>query len=96
MQRGNDLEIYLALPQEKLISGPYLYGRVGEGCSMLLRGGYAGNTRSFYKKPVILADFGVFLKPYKFNHSTGEYTFPPLCQNAHLGGKTVLKNVLKM
>lgn len=74
-REGDDLETYLEKVQEVLDSGLYLAGWLGYEFGSILEGRYGGDTSSFSKPPAILADLGVFLKPYKFDHHTGENTF---------------------
>lgn len=75
-RRGDDQQEYLDLLQGKLNEGFYLAGWFGYEFGALLEGRLGQCTRSFSDPPEILADFGVFLKPYKFNHSTGKSDFP--------------------
>lgn len=75
-RRGDDLQSYLSLLQEKLDEGFYLAGWFGYEFGALLEGRLGQYTRSFSDPPDILADFGVFFKPYKFNHSRGTSDFP--------------------
>lgn len=80
-REGEDLENYLQQLQRKLDSGHYLAGWFGYEFGSMLEGRYSRDTSTFSKPPSILADFGVFLKPYKFNHHTGENNFP-LCKSS--------------
>jgi len=75
-REGDDLELYLQKLQKQLAAGYYLAGWVGYEFGSMLEGRYLRNTSSFSKPPAILADFGVFLKPYKFDHHTGKNNFP--------------------
>ena len=75
-REGDDLELYLQKLQEQLAAGHYLAGWVGYEFGSMLEGRYLRDTSAFSKTPAILADFGVFLKPYKFDHDTGKNNFP--------------------
>ena len=75
-KEGDDLELYLENLQARRASGYYLAGWVGYEFGSMLEGRYLRDTSSFSKPPAILADFGVFIKPYKFDHHTGENNFP--------------------
>lgn len=75
-REGDDLELYLQKLQNKRSAGYYLAGWVGYEFGSMLEGRSRRGTNSFFKSPAILADFGVFLKPYKFDHHTGENNFP--------------------
>jgi len=75
-REGDDLEMYLSLLQKALGSGHHLAGWVGYEFGSMLEGRYVRNTSSFSEPPAVLADFGVFFKPYKFNHHTGDNNFP--------------------
>ncbi|BHH84061.1 chorismate-binding protein [Desulforhopalus sp. 52FAK] len=86
-REGDDLEVYLGLLQKALDSGHHLAGWVGYEFGSMLEGRYVRDTSSFSEPPVILADFGVFLKPYKFNHHTGKNNFP-----SHFQGESTAKD----
>ncbi len=73
---GDDLLGYLETLQQRLSDGLYLAGWVGYEFGALLEGGIAKDSRLYTDPDATLADFGVFLKPYKFDHSTGENNFP--------------------
>ncbi|PHR30520.1 MAG: bifunctional aminodeoxychorismate synthase component I/aminotransferase [Desulfotalea sp.] len=75
-REGDDLELYLKLLQKQLSSGYYLAGWIGYEFGCMLEARYDQDTSSFSEPPVILADFGVFVKPFKFNHHTGDNNFP--------------------
>ncbi|MFT5699673.1 MAG: para-aminobenzoate synthetase/4-amino-4-deoxychorismate lyase [Desulforhopalus sp.] len=75
-KEGDDLELYLQLLQTQLTSGYYLAGWVGYEFGSMIEGRYARDTNSISEPPRVLADFGVFLKPFKFNHHTGNNNFP--------------------
>ncbi len=75
-RKGDDLDSYLESLQAKLGQGYYLAGWFGYEFGARLEGRLDSQVCSFSDGPEILADFGVFLKPYKFNHSTGKSDFP--------------------
>ncbi|MFT5730474.1 MAG: para-aminobenzoate synthetase/4-amino-4-deoxychorismate lyase [Desulforhopalus sp.] len=75
-KEGDDLELYLQNLEKQLAAGYYLAGWVGYEFGSMLEGRSLRDTSSFSKPPAKLADFGVFLKPYKFDHHTGENNFP--------------------
>ena len=75
-KEGDDLEMYLQKLQKQLTAGYYLAGWVGYEFGSMLEGRYLRDTSSFSRPPAILADFGVFLKPFKFDHHTGDTNFP--------------------
>lgn len=75
--RGDDnLENYLAELQQRLASGFYLAGWVGYEFGALLEGRILTNNCHPPDNQLVLADLGVFLKPYRFDHHTGENDFP--------------------
>lgn len=76
-REGDDLELYLQGLQQQLASGYYLAGWAGYEFGSLLEGRYGRDTSFFSRPPEILADFGVFLKPYTFDHHSGKNSFPP-------------------
>ena len=80
-REGDDLELYLNILQKELTAGYYLAGWVGYEFGSMLEGRYVRDTNSISKPPTILADFGVFFKPYKFDHHTGVNNFPIQLQN---------------
>jgi len=73
---GESLEDYLASLQEKLSQGYYLAGWIGYEFGALLEGGVQKNRSELLRSEMVLADLGVFKKPYKFDHSTGVNNFP--------------------
>lgn len=75
-REGDDLSLYLEKLENELAAGNYLAGWIGYEFGSMFEQRCLKKTTSFSKPSAILADFGVFLKPYKFDHHTGEYTFP--------------------
>ena len=73
---GDDLLGYLEALQQRLADGLYLAGWVGYEFGALLEGGISRDCGLFADRNATLADFGVFLKPLRFDHSTGENNFP--------------------
>jgi len=73
---GDNLENYLADLQQRLASGFYLAGWVGYEFGALLEGRIGVTNCHPSDNQLVLADLGVFLKPYKFDHNTGENDFP--------------------
>ena len=76
---GENLENYLADLQQRLASGFYLAGWVGYEFGAMLEGRIGTNNSHPADDPddkLVLADLGVFFKPYRFNHHTGENDFP--------------------
>ncbi|HBG21028.1 MAG TPA: hypothetical protein DDY32_17625 [Desulfobulbaceae bacterium] len=75
--RGGDNPLdYLEALQQRLTDGLYLAGWVGYEFGAMLEGGIAGDSELFADRGTTLADLGVFLKPLRFDHSTGENNFP--------------------
>lgn len=73
---GESLEKYLDDLQQRLVDGYFLAGWIGYEFGAMLEGGiHRGNVRHSDSR-TILADLGVFLKPYTFSHVTGENDFP--------------------
>ena len=75
-RQGDNLEEYLDRLQQQLASGNYLAGWVGYEFGALLEGRDIGAGGVSGKVPVVLAEFGVFFKPHKFDHHTGVNNFP--------------------
>ncbi len=73
---GDDVEKYLADLQSRLTKGYYLAGWVGYELGAMLEGRIGVKSSRLPDNQLVLADFGVFLKPYKFDHHTGENNFP--------------------
>ncbi|KJR97346.1 MAG: hypothetical protein VR65_25645 [Desulfobulbaceae bacterium BRH_c16a] len=73
---GDDLLGYLETLQQRLTDGFYLAGWVGYEFGAMLEGGIDGKSDLFTDAGVTLADLGVFLKPLRFDHHTGENNFP--------------------
>ncbi len=82
---GDNLEKYLDDLQRRVTAGYYLAGWVGYEFGAMLEGGKNKNGGPHSDNRTILADLGVFLKPYRFNHHTGENDFP-VCQTIPPGG----------
>lgn len=75
-REGDRLELYLLRLQQQLAAGYYLAGWFSYEFGSMLEGRYGRDTNSFSNPPAILADFGVFLKPYTYDHHSGENNFP--------------------
>jgi para-aminobenzoate synthetase/4-amino-4-deoxychorismate lyase len=73
---GDNLEEYLDELQRRVTAGYYLAGWVGYEFGAMLEGGKIKNGGPDNDRRTILADLGVFLKPYRFNHHNGENNFP--------------------
>ncbi len=73
---GDDLEKYLDALQRRVTAGYYLAGWVAYEFGAMLEGGMDKKDGPRDGGRTIVADFGVFLKPYTFNHHTGENGFP--------------------
>ena len=73
---GENLETYLTDLQARLTNGLYLAGWVGYEFGAMLEGRIGADFSQHPGEQLILADLGVFLKPYRFDHSTGENNFP--------------------
>lgn len=73
---GDDLFGYLESLQQRMTQGYFLAGWVGYEFGAMLEGGIAEGSDLFTDQGVTLADLGVFLKPLKFDHNTGENDFP--------------------
>lgn len=73
---GDNLENYLADLQRHLANGFYLAGWVGYEFGAMLEGKIENNSNHPSDDKFKLADLGVFLKPYRFDHHTGENNFP--------------------
>lgn len=73
---GDDLLGYLEELQNYLAKGYYLAGWVGYEFGALLEGGIRKNKAAILDSRMVVADLGVFLRPYQFNHLTGENNFP--------------------
>ncbi len=72
---GGNLEIYLSDLQKRLANGFYLAGWVGYEFGAMLEG-RIGAKNTNHPENQVLADLGVFLKPLRFDHFTGENNFP--------------------
>ncbi|MGB3211885.1 MAG: chorismate-binding protein [Desulforhopalus sp.] len=79
---GENLDMYLAGLQRRLGEGFYLAGWIGYEFGAMLEGRIDTGNSHFADDQLLLADLGVFNKPYKFNHYTGDNDFPsgPCCQ----------------
>lgn len=73
---GDDLENYLTRLQQHLAKGYYLAGWVGYEFGVMLEGKIGGLSTCSSPSNLVLADLGVFLKPYRFDHYTGQNNFP--------------------
>jgi len=73
---GDDLEKYLAALQERLADGFYLAGWIGYEFGAMLEGRIGATPSHVGDSQLVLADLGVFFKPRRFNHQTGEHDFP--------------------
>jgi len=70
------LEKYLNELQQRLADGYFLAGWIGYEFGAMFEGRIHRGSNRCSGSRTILADFGVFPKPYTFNHSTGENNFP--------------------
>ncbi|MBU1566025.1 MAG: hypothetical protein KJ630_10400, partial [Proteobacteria bacterium] len=73
---GESLEKYLGDLQQRLADGYFLAGWVGYEFGAMLGGGISQGSIRLSDSRTVLADLGVFLKPFIFSHSTGENDFP--------------------
>jgi len=73
---GDNLEEYLGELQLYLERGYYLAGWAGYEFGAILEGKIDIKGRTCSNSGGIIADFGVFKKPLKFNHQTGENSLP--------------------
>ena len=73
---GDDLENYLDDLQRCLQSGHYLAGWAGYEFGAILEGRIDVKPRPSARGGNVVADFGVFERPYSFNHETGENDLP--------------------
>jgi len=76
---GDDLEKYLDDLQRYLEKGYYLAGWAGYEFGAILEGKIDVRTRPSGWGESLIGDFGVFEKPYSFNHDTGENYLPGCC-----------------
>ncbi len=73
---GDNLEKFLIDLQAYLTDGYYLAGWIGYEFGAMLEGRVGVKNSVSPDNQLVLADLGVFLKPYKFDHHTGENNFP--------------------
>lgn len=73
---GDNLENYLAALQEHLAKGFHLAGWIGYEFGAMLEGRMNTAKNGHQLNQLVIADLGVFLKPYKFDHNAGENNFP--------------------
>ena len=73
---GDDLEKYLDDLQQHLQRGHFLAGWAGYEFGAILEGKIDVNPKSSACGKNVIADFGVFGRPYSFNHETGENDLP--------------------
>lgn len=73
---GDNLSLYLQKLQDRLAEGRHLAGWAGYEFGALLEGKITIDPSLFNGKDQVLADFGVFNKPYIFDHFTGESDLP--------------------
>lgn len=73
---GENLETYLAALQEHLAKGYHLAGWIGYEFGAMLEGRISTGKNNNPLNQLVIADLGVFLKPYKFDHNTGKTNFP--------------------
>jgi len=76
---GDDLEKYLVDLQRYLDRGYYLAGWAGYEFGAVFEGKIEIKTRPCTGGEGLIADFGVFEKPYSYNHDTGENNLPDCC-----------------
>ncbi len=83
-KEGDNLEKYLAALQDRLTSGFYLAGWIGYEFGAMLEGRAGAKYHPYPnvgEQKRVIADLGVFLKPYRFDHYTGENNFPCGAEN---------------
>lgn len=73
---GDDLDAYLEKLQHLLDEGYYLAGWIGYEFGSILGANIGQDRPSYLNDSAVLADLGVFLKPYRFRHDNGENNFP--------------------
>ena len=73
---GDNIENFLDDLQKCIAKGFYLAGWVGYEFGAMLEGGIRADLSRSIDNQFVLADLGVFLKPYRFDHYTGENNFP--------------------
>jgi len=73
---GDNLEKFLADLQAHLTRGFYLAGWIGYEFGAMLEGRIRVQNSNSPEHEMVLADLGVFFKPYTFDHYTGENNFP--------------------
>lgn len=90
---GDDLEKYLDDLQRALNRGYYLAGWAGYEFGAVFEGKIKISTLPRSDGEDVIADFGVFEKPYSFNHNTGENNFPHYCSSVSTGGDYLISNL---
>jgi len=73
---GDDLEGYLGELQQYLEKGYYLAGWIGYEFGAILEGKIEIEKDNSDGGVGLIADFGIFKKPFKFDHTTGENDLP--------------------
>jgi len=73
---GDDAEEFLNILQLRLQEGYYLAGWIGYEFGAMLEGKIGLAAPDFSGNNCSVADLGIFSKPLKFNHKTGENSFP--------------------
>jgi para-aminobenzoate synthetase/4-amino-4-deoxychorismate lyase len=73
---GDEPQEYLAKLAEELRKGSYLAGWLSYEFGALLEAGIAPRATVRENNDLVLADFGVFSEPFRFNHETGMGDFP--------------------
>jgi para-aminobenzoate synthetase/4-amino-4-deoxychorismate lyase len=90
---GDDLEKYLGDLQRALDRGYYLAGWVGYEFGAVFEGKIDVKTRPCAPDESVIADFGVFEKPYSFNHNTGENNLPHCGSSVSATGDYSISNL---
>ena len=72
----DNLDEYLRVLQGQLDKGLYLAGWVGYEFGALLEGKIALDKRAYPDDNPVLADLGAFIRPRRFDHTTGQHDLP--------------------
>ena len=90
---GDNLEKYLDDLQRHLDRGHYLAGWAGYEFGAILEGKIDVKTQPCGDGESVIADFGVFKKPYSFNHNTGKNDLPYCSTSAPALSDYVITNL---
>ena len=90
---GDNMEKYLGDLQRALNRGYYLAGWVGYEFGAVFEGKIDVKTRPCADDESVIADFGVFKKPYSFNHNTGENNLPHCGSSVSTAGDYLISNL---